>query len=68
MKKKFFKIFLGIILISLSLGAIYMVHLGSSKHDNSIDLTGGNGFWQASLNIIPKYNSELINGKSCVLI
>ena len=59
MKRIFFKILVGIIFISLCL-IIYMINTNPLKSDDSIDLTGSNNFWKASLNINLKYDSELI--------
>jgi len=37
-----------------------MINTNPLKSDDSIDLTGSNNFWKASLNINLKYDSELI--------
>lgn len=59
MKKKFLKMFIGIMFISLCL-IFYVTNVNSSKHDTTVDLKGANGVWSASLNIHFKYNTELI--------
>lgn len=62
MKRKTFFMLIGIIFIGLCL-IFYLINANSSKQTSkqtTIDLTGGNGFWQVSLNIQLEYDSELI--------
>lgn len=62
MKRKTLFILIGTIFIGLCL-IIYLINANSSKQTSkqtTIDLTGGNNFWQASLNIQLEYDSELI--------
>jgi hypothetical protein len=58
MKRKTLFMLIGIIFIGLCL-IIYLINANSSKQ-TTIDLTGGNDLWQASLNIQLDYDSELI--------
>lgn len=56
MKRKLLIVSIVIVFISL----IYVITAFSTKQDTSIDLKGENNFWQASINIHLKYDSELI--------
>lgn len=58
MQRNLLKIFI-IALIGICI-VFYLINSNSPKHNSSIDLTGNDSFWRASLNIQVGYRSELI--------
>lgn len=59
MKRNVFKVFIVITFIVLCL-IFYIANTTFSKPTGSIDLTGGNDFWKAYLNIHLQYDSVLM--------